>query len=135
MSYTGVVEQYINEISWFAVALLCSSYWFQIWKIYVHKEARDLSLTYHVLLAIGFGILAFTAYVEGSVIFLAKQVLTTIPVLIIIAQILYYKDDWHSSEDLSCNGCSKFLESNWVICPYCGDSSHSKLITAEKKGA
>ena len=80
-------------LSWIAVALLAISYWFQVYKIHVHKEVRDLSITYHVMLALGFGILAVTAYVEGSTIFLIKQISTTIPVLVILGQIFYHKGD------------------------------------------
>ena len=75
-------------LSWSAVLILSVSYWFQIWKIHVHKEVRDLSMTYHVLLATGFGILTYTAWLEGSTIFLAKQIMTTIPVCVIIGQII-----------------------------------------------
>lgn len=60
----------IQIISWIAVLILSISYWFQIWKIHVHREVRDISLIYNILLAVGFGILAFTAYQERSVFFL-----------------------------------------------------------------
>ena len=77
-------SNFTQILSWTAVILLSTSYWFQIWKIHVHKEVRDLSMTYHILLALGFGILAYTAWLEGSTIFLVKQIATTIPVCIII---------------------------------------------------
>jgi hypothetical protein len=110
----------INIISWSAIILLSISYWFQIWKIHVHKEVRDLSLIYHFLLATGFGILAVTAYMEGSLIFLVKQVATTIPVLVIIAQIYYHrKDHWHDDANSSCSSCEEELEDDWICCPYC----------------
>lgn len=108
-------------MSWSAVIILSISYWFQIWKIHVHKEVRDLSVIYHVMLAIGFGILTYTAWAEGSTIFVVKQVATTVPVLIIIAQIYYHKDDhWHDDIDPSCLNCSEELELLWKVCPYCG---------------
>lgn len=111
----------LKIISWIAIFILSVSYWFQIWKIHVHKEVRDLSLSYNVLLALGFGILAFTAAAEGSVIFLVKQIMTTIPVLIIIGQILYHQGDrWHDSEDQKCSVCSEELELYWAYCPFCG---------------
>jgi hypothetical protein len=44
------------------------------------------------MLALGFGILLFQAYVENSTVFMIKQIMTTIPVLIIIGQIFYYRD-------------------------------------------
>lgn len=115
-------------LSWTAIVLLSVSYWFQIWKIHQHKEVRDLSMIYHVMLALGFGILTYTAYAENSTIFMVKQVATTIPVLIIIGQIIYHRDDhWHDEEDDYCKGCGMELEKDWNACPYCG------LVT-EKQG-
>lgn len=114
----------IKIASWIAIMLLSVSYWFQIWRIHVHKEVRDLSLTYHILLAIGFAMLAVTATIEGSVIFLTKQILTTIPVLIIIGQILYHKEDrWHDDADPDCSSCARELEPQWKHCPYCGEAT------------
>ena len=111
----------LKMLSWIAVVILSVSYWFQIWKIHIHREVRDLSLIYHILLATGFGILAITAYYEGSLIFLVKQIATTLPVVIIISQILYHKQDhWHDDLNPSCQGCQEELESDWDYCPYCG---------------
>ncbi|MCF7852057.1 MAG: hypothetical protein K9M07_02320 [Simkaniaceae bacterium] len=108
-------------LSWMAIAILSISYWFQIWKIHVHKEVRDISLTYNVLLAIGFAILGFTAYEEGSVIFLVKQISTTIPVIIIIMQVIVHKRDaWTEVGFKKCSQCDKGLDVNWKFCPYCG---------------
>lgn len=112
----------ITILSYFAIAALAVSYWFQIWKIHVHREVRDISLCYHILLALGFGFLIIPAWVEGSNIFLVKQVVTFIPVLIIIAQIFWHrKDHWHDEYDLYCTGCKDELEDDWAFCPYCGD--------------
>lgn len=112
---------FLKVISWIAIALLSISYWFQIYKIHVHKEVRDISLSYNILLAIGFLILAFTAYYEHSVIFLVKQILTTVPVIIIIAQVIYHKGDrWHDHDDPNCSGCKQELEPYWAYCPFCG---------------
>ncbi len=83
----------LELLSWIAIVILSVSYWFQIWKIHVHKEVRDISLAYNILLAIGFGILGFTAYHEGSTIFLVKQIATTIPVVIIVIQVIYHRND------------------------------------------
>jgi len=106
-------------ISWVAIFILALSYWFQIWKIHVHKEVRDLSVPYHVLLALGFGMLTYQAYLDGSTIFLVKQILTTLPVLVIIGQILYHREDkWHDDEDQDCS-CGRELEQDWIRCPYC----------------
>ena len=111
----------ILHLSWLAVATLSVSYWLQIWRIHVHKEVRDLSMPYHILLAIGFGILTITAYMEDSTVFLVKQIMTTIPVLIIIGQIIYHKKDrWHDKDTKNCCNCGYELENYWTYCPNCG---------------
>jgi hypothetical protein len=123
-------DNIINILSWSAVALLSVSYWFQIWKIHVHKEVRDLSMTYHVFLALGFGILTFTAWKENSTVFLVKQISTTIPVIIIIIQIYVHKSDhWQDDgEAFPCLSCDGDLEYSWNHCAHCGVA-----ITAEQK--
>ena len=108
-------------ISWIAIILLALSYWFQIWKIHQHREVRDLSLPYHVLLALGFGILTYQAYIDGSVVFIVKQVATTVPVVILICQILYHRQDkWHDKQDMICS-CGQEVEPLWRWCPYCAE--------------
>ena len=120
-------------LSWSAVVLLSTSYWFQIWKIHVHKEVRDLSMIYHVMLALGFGILTYTAYIEGSVIFIVKQIATTVPVIVIITQILYHKDDhWHDNSDPMCTACNKELEPWWDFCAHCGAGKICTIDTDKK---
>ena len=112
----------LTFMSWVAIIILASSYWFQIWKIHVHKEVRDLSLVYHILLAFGFGLLIITAVVENSLIFLVKQVATFIPVLIIIAQIYYHKADyWHDSDNKLCASCKENIENHWNYCAFCNE--------------
>lgn len=116
----GSESQFITTLSWLAVAILSVGYWFQIWKIHVHREVRDLSLIYHVMLFTGFSILAVTAYMQGSTIFIVKQVLTSIPVLVIIGQIYYHQQDrWHDDENSFCEHCGEELEKEWVCCPFC----------------
>ena len=113
---------WLTIISWIAVFLLSISYWFQIWKIHVHKEVRDISLVYHILLSIGFGVLIVTAYYENSLIFTVKQISTFIPVTIIIFQILFHKKDrWHDNVDPTCSECKQEMELNWNYCAYCGN--------------
>jgi len=125
---------YMKILSWVAVGLLSISYWFQIWKIHVHREVRDLSMIYHVMLAMGFGILTYTAWAEGSIIFLIKQIATTIPVLIIIGQIIYHKDDhWHDDVDPTCIGCGEELELDWKNCPYCGTMKTEEQLSIRKE--
>ena len=111
----------LNFLSWFAVVLLAASYWFQIWKIHRYKEVRDLSIKYHILLAIGFGILIFTALHEGSTIFLVKQISTFIPVVIIIYQIKYFKNkNLNNKKDKFCKNCKLEIKHGWKYCPSCG---------------
>ena len=118
----------LEILSWFAIVILSVSYWFQIWKIHIHKEVRDISLTYNILLAIGFGILAFTAFQEKSLIFLVKQIMTTVPVIIIIFQVLYHKNDrWHDNRLNQCKNCSEEMEKYWKYCAYCGEKRYKKM--------
>jgi len=118
----------VQIISWIAIVILSVSYWFQIWKIHVHKEVRDISLTYNILLAVGFGILAYTAYQENSAIFLVKQVMTTVPVVIIIFQVMYHRNDkWHDPELKKCATCNGEIEHPWKFCPYCGNNKSDQL--------
>ena len=123
----------ITILSYVAIVALAISYWFQIWKIHVHREVRDISLWYHILLAFGFGVLIITAYTENSTIFFVKQVVTFVPVLIIIAQIIWHrKDHWHDEYDLDCVGCKGELENDWEFCPYCGDPKHPRFNPTPK---
>lgn len=118
----------LEILSWSAIIVLSISYWFQIWKIHIHREVRDISLTYNVLLAIGFGILTITAYQEKSLIFLVKQISTTIPVIIIIFQVLYHKDDhWHEEDEVDCTSCKKEMEPFWSHCAYCGSKRNEQV--------
>jgi len=100
----------------------------------VHKEVRDLSLSYHVLLAIGFGILTYTAWLEDSRIFLVKQISTTIPVVIIISQIFFHREDrWHEEVDPLCQSCNRELELSWNNCPFCGDEKSEEQKQVKRK--
>ena len=111
----------LQVLSWAAIVALAFSYWFQIVKTQMHKEVRDISLIYHILLAFGFGVLIITAYYEDSTIFFWKQILTFIPVCVIIMQILYHrKDRWHDDLDPYCSSCKKEMEPEWKYCPFCG---------------
>lgn len=107
--------------SWVAVAALTISYYFQIYKIHVHKEVRDLSLAYHWLTLFGFAVLAVQAHYEDSLIFLIKQIMTCIPVAILIFQIYYHRQDkWYDSEYSDCGLCKRKIEPSWKFCPNCG---------------
>ena len=125
---------FIQIVSWSAVFLFSISYWFQIWKIHKHKEVRDISMTYHTLLAIGSIILAYTAWIEDSSIFLVKQVLTAFPVVVIIAQIIIHKEDeWLDSKLALCSYCGEPLEIKWNHCPCCGGEKTRMQKKVQKK--
>jgi len=83
-------------------------------------------------------ILSWTAIVLLSVsywfqiwkIHVVKQVMTTIPVLIIIGQIIIHKEDhWHDDDDPFCENCKKELEPFWEHCAYCGTKTSEKALT------
>ena len=121
---------FLSFMSWIAIIILASSYWFQIWKIHIHKEVRDLSLIYHLLLALGFGLLIITAIMEDSFIFLVKQIATFVPVVIIIGQIFYHqKDHWHDDDDEICHKCAQELEPHWKYCAFCSSIRKNKQIS------
>lgn len=136
MNFNIAMEEshtFMQILSWVAVLLLSISYWFQIWKIHVHKEVRDLSMIYHVLLATGFGILTYTALLEGSTIFLVKQIMTTIPVAVIIGQIMYHKNHhWHDDDDPNCSSCGEELELWWNNCAYCGEKKNPDVEAVKR---
>ncbi len=107
--------------SWIAVVLLGAGFWFQIWKIHVHREVRDLSGLYYGMLAIGYGILTVTAYVERSWIFIAKQIVTFVPTVVIMGQIYYHRgDEWHDERNVVCPKCSREIDGRDRFCSKCG---------------
>jgi uncharacterized protein with PQ loop repeat len=123
----------LKILSWSAVILLAFSYWLQIWKIHKHKEVRDLSIAYYIFLLIGFSILLITAYAENSTLFMVKQIVVIIPVIVTIAQVIYHQGDkWHDDNDEHCNKCKKELEPHWKHCAYCGTNSNYKKIRKKK---
>ena len=90
------MEQGFNTLcilSWIAVIGLSASYFRQVWTIHRHKEVRDLDLLSYIGLVVFFLVLLATAIVEGSTIFIVKQILTVIPTSIIVGQILYHRND------------------------------------------
>jgi len=80
-------------VSWIAVTALSFSFWLQAWKIHVHKEVRDLSLTSYVLFSMAYAILAYRAFDDETWIFLVKQLGTLMPSVVIVYLILKHKDD------------------------------------------
>ena len=127
-------KELLDIISWTAVVLFAVSYWFQIRKIHIHKEVRDISMTYHTLLAIGSIVLAYTAWVEDSSIFVVKQISTAIPVIVIIAQIIIHKEDrWYDAKLALCSHCGERLEISWNNCPCCGEEKNRNQKEVQKK--
>ena len=91
-------------------------------------------MTYHTLLAIGSIVLAYTAWVENSSIFVVKQILTAIPVMVIIAQIIIHKEDrWFDAQLALCSHCGERLEINWNHCPGCGVEKNRQQKKVQKK--
>lgn len=111
----------LTVLSWAAIIALAFSYWLQVWKIHVHKEVRDISLGYYMILAVGVTVLTFTAWAEGTTIFFVKQILVLVPVCVTIWQIFYHrKDRWHDDHDPYCSSCRREMEPQWKYCPFCG---------------
>lgn len=49
--------------------------------------------------------------------------MTTVPVLIIIIQVLYHRNDkWHDPKLKHCGTCNEEIELPWKYCPYCGNT-------------
>jgi uncharacterized protein with PQ loop repeat len=111
----------IDILSWFAIVLLVVGYWLQVWRIHLHKEVRDISMPYMFCLLIGFLILAVLAVYERSLLFFVKQVATSIPVAVIIGQVIYHRrDHWHDAALPACPQCNTEIEPDWRHCPTCG---------------
>ncbi|HAA53419.1 MAG TPA: hypothetical protein DCE42_01605 [Myxococcales bacterium] len=126
------MELLLQIVPWVAVVLLSLGYWSQVRKIQLHKEVRDLSMMSYVLLAFGFSIMSWQAIREGSAIFLFKQVMTLIPVTIIIYQIVIHQGDtWHDEDALHCGACDNELEVRWSYCPACGEPREGAVMSVE----
>lgn len=106
---------------WLAVVFISAGFWLQALKIHIHKEVRDLSISYHICLVIGYFILFLTAIHEESTIFMVKQISAFIPVVVILSQILKYRQSrWHDEGNPHCTNCKSELEISWAHCPVCG---------------
>ena len=118
-------------LPWLALVVLSLGYWSQVWKTHVHKEVRDLSIASYIFLAIGFTIMGARALYDGSVLFFTKQLVTLIPVGILIFQIRYHRDDrWHDDADEMCLTCDEELEPQWSYCPYCSTATMPHVAVA-----
>ncbi|MDA9951470.1 PQ-loop repeat-containing protein [Oligoflexaceae bacterium] len=114
------MDLFWKVVSWFAIFVVSVSYWFQVWRIHVHREVRDLSMMFYGLFLLGVSLLCVQAYREDSTIFFTKQILVIIPVIIIIFQIIYHRQDsWHEEDAESCVFCGAELEALWKSCPHC----------------
>lgn len=94
-----MIEKILAIIPWIAVVALPVGYWKQVWHIYKHKETRDLDLGAFVLFLIAYISLAIEAYAIASKVFLWKNVLVIIPTLVIIIQIIHYKNSTWKDDD------------------------------------
>lgn len=123
-------------LPWIAVFSLSLGYWLQVFKIYKHKEVRDISLIGQFLLALGFMIMSIKALEQKNLIFGVKQIMTFIPVALTIRLIFKHKDaHWKEDDPKYCNSCNELLENDWKFCPYCQEerpSVHPKGKIAEE---
>lgn len=123
------MDLFWTSLSWIAILVVSVSYWLQVWHIHKHKEVRDLSMSFYVMFLFGITLLCIQAYRENSVIFFVKQILVIIPVVIIIFQIIYHRQDhWHDDNCDFCVGCSAEMETHWDCCPYCGCDQTADFI-------
>jgi uncharacterized protein with PQ loop repeat len=85
----------IELISTIAIAILSIGFWAQAYHIHKHQEVRDLSIVQYIGFTVSYSLLAYVAYVTDSKIFLIKQLMSGIPALVILCQIIYHrKDTW-----------------------------------------
>ena len=87
-----MLEKILAIIPWVAVIALPLGYWKQVYHIYKHKETRDLSIVAFCLFLIAYVALSIEAYLISSKVFLWKNILVFIPTVVIIFQIIYYKN-------------------------------------------
>jgi len=79
-------------------------------------------------MSFGFSLLAFEAYRTNSTIFLVKQLLVLVPVLVTSFLIITHnKDEWHDDKDKNCKNCKNELESHWKYCADCGESIYIQI--------
>lgn len=118
-------------LPWIAVFSLSMGYWMQVVKIWKHKEVRDISLMGNCLLALGFFIMFIKAVEQGNLIFGVKQIMTFIPVAIIIRLVHKNKDaHWKDEDPTYCDSCQESLEDDWNFCPYC---QHERTPVEDEK--
>lgn len=112
-----------DMIPWIAVVLMSVGCWSQVYRIHVHREVRDISYLYFIMLMCGYVILAIEAWNTGSNVFLGKQIAVIIPTTVILIQkYIHSQDKWHDDSDKICGRCKTELENGWNFCPSCGDS-------------
>jgi len=129
-----LISSILDAIPWLALILLSLGYWFQVYKIYKHKEVRDISLIGYILLALGFAIMSIKALDEGSTIFFVKQIMTLIPSFVIIHLVCKYRDqEWHDELDAFCEKCQNELEPRWTFCPDCGVKNERFIEKVDRK--
>lgn len=114
----------MSALPWIAVIIASLGYWFQIYRIVKHNEVRDLSLGYFWFESVSYALFLYIAIQEKTQIFAAKQLMTLIPALIIIAMIYTFRGErWYEDGAVPCSKCQKDLELAWDWCPSCGKNS------------
>ena len=83
---------FLETLEWISALLIPAALLFQIFRIYQHKEVRDLSLTTCVLFALAYITLSIKAYAIDSELFLLKNCLSLFFSLILLGQRIYYKN-------------------------------------------
>ena len=86
-----VLSYFLKILPWIAVLALPLGYWKQVWHIHKHKEVRDLNPTAFILFLVAYISLGVEAIVIKSDVFLWKNILVSIPTVVIIWQIFKYK--------------------------------------------
>jgi len=90
----------IELCAWSAVVAIPAGYFIQIYKIHKHKEVRDLSQAAFMFYLYSYISLGMKAYLDGSEIFIAKNIFVAIPTIIILYQIKVHKNDtWKHDEE------------------------------------
>ena len=96
-----ILDYFLKLLPWIAVLALPIGYWKQVLHIHHHKEVRDLNPSAFILFLIAYISLGIEAVIIDSDVFLWKNILVSIPTIVIIWQIFRYKDSqWVEYDDI-----------------------------------
>ena len=96
-----ILDYFLKLLPWIAVLALPLGYWKQVWHIHLHKEVRDLNPSAFILFLIAYISLGIEAFIIDSDVFLWKNILVSIPTIVIIWQIFRYKGSkWVEYDDI-----------------------------------